>query len=118
MVTVDTRAIYCVVDAQFFLGAVATINSLRLCGHREPIFALDCGLESWQKRLLTREATVTAASAGGAPHLLKHVLPLAEPAETMILVDTDIIVTRSLEPLIAAAAEKVVAFADVLDRFD
>ena len=31
-------------DARYFLGAVGLINSLRLVGHTEPIYLLDCGL--------------------------------------------------------------------------
>jgi hypothetical protein len=115
----SSRAIYAVADAKVFLGAVATINSLRLVGHREPILLLDCGLDEEQSRLLAREAAVVRAPADTVPHLLKHVLPLAEPADVMLLVDVDIVVTRSLEPLLTLAGEgKTVAFADALfDRF-
>ncbi len=37
-----SAAFYCVADERYFLGAVAMINSLRLNGHREPIYLLDC----------------------------------------------------------------------------
>ncbi len=116
----NARAIYCVADANVFLGAVAMVNSLRLVGHREPVLVLDCGLEDEQRRLLEREATVVPAPEGSTPHLLKHVLPLAEPAEVMLLVDCDIIVTQSVELLFELAARgDIVGFADRLeDRFD
>lgn len=115
-----TRAIYLVADANVFLGAVATVNSLRLTGHREPIFLLDCGLDAEQSRLLAQEVAVFRAPTGTVPHLLKHILPLAEPADVMLLLDVDIVVTRSLEPLLAGATEgRGVAFADALaGRFD
>ena len=70
--------------------------------------------------MLSGEATLITAPAGTAPHLLKYLVPLQHPADIMILIDADIIVTRSLEPLIEAAGEgKIVAFTDKLhDRFD
>lgn len=117
---VGSAAIYCVVDANFFIGAVAAINSLRLTGHAQPIYVLDCGLQEEQRRLLAREATVIDAPAASTPYLLKHVAPLAYPADPMLLIDVDVIVTGSLRPLLEeAVAGKVVAFADALaDRHD
>ena len=47
-------AFYCVADERYFLGAVGLINSLRLVGHTEPIFLLDCGLTAAQRRLAGR----------------------------------------------------------------
>ena len=50
-----------------------------------------------------------------APHLLKWIAPLQHPADLMLLADTDLIVLRSLEPLLEnAATGKVVAFEDAL----
>ena len=51
----DAAAFYCVADERYFLGAVGLVNSLRLVGHREPIFLLDCGLDDEQRELLGRE---------------------------------------------------------------
>jgi hypothetical protein len=120
MRVVVSAAIYCVADRRMFVGAVAVINSLRIVGHREPIFVLDCGLEEDQRKLLSREATLVTSRSQQTPHLSKCVLPLARPADAMLLIDADVIVTRSLLPLLQTAAEgKVVAFADALaDRFD
>ena len=47
-------AFYCVADERYFLGAVGMINSLRVLGHDEPVFLLDCGLTAEQRRLLAR----------------------------------------------------------------
>src|SRR5207245_3900154 len=109
-----------VADARFFLGLVAMINSLRLVGQGEPILVLDCGLTSEHVQMLRVEATVIPAPADEPAHLLKHVLPLAQPADTMLLIDADIVVTRSLDPLFSGADDsRGVAFADALpDRFD
>ena len=112
-----SRAIYTVADNRFFVGVVALINSLRLVGHREPVFVLDCGFTPEQARILGPEATCIPAGEG-SPFLLKPILPLAEPAETMLLVDADVIVTRSFDELFDQAEERGgVAFADALDRF-
>src|SRR5215210_3169387 len=103
-------AFYCVADARHFIGAVGLINSLRLLGHAEPVFVLDCGLEPSQRELLSAEARIVAAPSDAPPWLLKTVAPLAHPAEVMVLIDADMIVTRSLaEPIETASAGSLVA---------
>jgi hypothetical protein len=111
-------AFYCVSSDVYFPGATAMINSLRLVGHGEPIFVCDLGLTDEQRELLAPAATVVEAPEGVQPWLAKAVAPLRHPAETMVLVDADVIATRSLRPLIdEAAAGRVVAFEDNIDRF-
>ena len=113
-------AIYLVADKRMFLGAVAAINSLRLVGHREQIYLLDCGLSARQRAYLEREATLVVGEGGRTPHLTKHALPLARPADVMLLIDADVIVTRPLVPLLDLVAQgHIVAFVDPLsERFD
>jgi hypothetical protein len=111
-------AFYCMSSAAYFLGAVGMINSLRLQGHSEPIYLLDLGLTTEQRELLAAEATIVAAPPGTQPWLSKTIAPLAHPAETMVLIDTDIIVTRSLGELIErAAGGGVVAFENDVQRY-
>jgi hypothetical protein len=111
-------AFYCVSSGMFFLGAVAMINSLRLLGHSEPIFVLDCGLRATQREVLAAEATVVAAPDDSSPFLLKTPAPLRHPARAMVLIDADIIVTRSLDSLIDRASQgRVVAVEHGQDRF-
>jgi len=111
-------AFYCVADARYFLGAVGMINSLRLIGHHEPVFVLDCGLSEEQRRLLAAEATIVGFETDSAPHVLKAIAPVRHPADTMVLIDTDMIVTRALTPLIDQAADgRVVAGSAEMDRF-
>lgn len=111
-------AFYCVADARYFLGAVGMINSLRAVGHTEPVYVLDLGLRSEQRSLLAAEAEIVAARGDVPPHLAKALAPLAHPAETMVLIDCDMVVTRPLrEPLAAARTGKVVAFRDRMERF-
>jgi hypothetical protein len=78
---------------------------------------LDCGLTAAHRELIEPEVTVVAGDPATPPYLLKTVAPLAHPAETMILIDVDMVVTRSLAPLLRRAqAGAVVAFKDNIDR--
>jgi hypothetical protein len=111
-------AFYGVSDARYFLGVVGMVNSLRLLGHREPIYLLDCGLTSEQRRLLAGEVVVVEAPKGRPPYLLKTIAPLRHPADVMVLIDADMIATRPLDGPISTAAEgKVVAFENDRQRF-
>jgi hypothetical protein len=113
-----TTAFYCVADERYFLGAVGMLNSLRLAGHREPVFLLDCGLTPDQRGILAPHVTLVPGPRDAPPYLLKTLAPLAHPAEVMVLIDADMIVTRSLAGLIEkAAAGRVVAFRNDTDRF-
>jgi hypothetical protein len=113
-------AFYCMSSRLYFLGAVGMINSLRLVGHTEPLFLLDCGLTDEQREMLGAHVTLVPApsSADPEPFLLKAVAPLEHPADVMVLIDADMVVCRPLTPLIEQAAEeRVVAFKDNIDRF-
>ena len=85
-------AFYCVADERYFLGAVGLVNSLRLVGHDEPVFVLDCGLTASQRELLSGSATVVEAPEDAAPWLAKTVAPIRHPARAMVLIDADMIV--------------------------
>src|SRR5262249_42249773 len=105
------RAFYCVADSRFFIGAVAVINSLRLVGHSEPIYMLDGGLTRGRRDLLAGEVDIVEPGRRLPPHMLKTAAPLACPAESMLLIDTDVIVTRSLASLFEITeAGKIAAF--------
>ncbi len=104
----------CVVDARHFPGAVALVNSLRLAGHDEEIVFVDAGLDQPQRDLVAPHVTLARPPEGAPLYFLKYA-PVELPGEVDvdIVVDADVIVTRSLEPLIASAAEgRLVAFAD------
>ena len=96
----NAAGFYCVADEPYFLGAVALVNSLRLHGHREPVYVLDRGLRPDQRELLAPQAELIPADPGQPPWLQKAIAPLARPSETMVLIDADMIVTRSLGELI------------------
>jgi hypothetical protein len=111
-------AFYCVADERYFLGAVAMVNSLRIVGHTEPVFLLDCGMSESQRELLAPHVTLVSGQRDAPPWLLKTVAPLAHPAEAMALIDVDMIVTRPLTELIEQASRcGVVAFRNDKERF-
>jgi hypothetical protein len=115
---VQRTAFYCVSDRRYFLGAVGLINSLRLVGHTEPIYLLDCGLTEPQRELLDGHVTLVRDQSGTPPWLLKTIAPLRHPAEVMVLIDADMIVTRPLGELIESAGEgRLVAAINDRDRF-
>jgi hypothetical protein len=111
-------AFYCVADERYFLGAVALLNSIRVVGHTEPVFVLDCGLTPGQRDLLAPHASLVDSPSDAPPWLLKAVAPLAHPSEVMVLLDSDMILTRPLTPLIRqASGGSLVAFRNPIDRF-
>lgn len=106
-------AFYTVADSRYFPGVAALVNSLRILGHHEVVHVLDCGLDAAQRALLAPEASIVSAESARVPQLQKYVLPLERPADVMVLVDADVILTRPLGELLAAAVQgRVVAFAD------
>jgi hypothetical protein len=111
---VDRACFYTVADAAYFPGAVALVNSLRLAGNDGAIAILDCGLERRQRERLAREAELLPAPPGVHPWFVKWRALLERPAETMVLLDADMVVVRSLVPLVELAEQgKVVAVADL-----
>lgn len=109
---------FCVSGRDFFPGAVALVNSLRLVGHTEPVTLLDCGLDDAQRELIAGEVDVVAAPDGSPPSLQKLVAPLASTADVIVILDADIIVIRHLGELIQrAAAGTLVGFENETDRY-
>lgn len=114
----QSAAFYCVADERYFLGAVGLVNSLRLVGHREPIYLLDCGLTEAQRTRLDAEVDFLAGPGDVPPWLLKTIAPLKRPAEVMVLLDTDMVATRTLAPLIEQAKSgRLVAFRNPIQRY-
>lgn len=110
-------AFYSLTGRDFFPGLVGLLNSLRLMGHSEPLYVLDCGMDPRQRELLDPHAKVLDAPGDVPPSLLKLVAPMSHPAETMVLLDADLVVTRPLTELIDAAAGRVVGFSNDVQRF-
>jgi hypothetical protein len=112
-----SAAFYCVADDRYFLGAVGLVNSLRLVGHSEPIRMLDCGLTDEQRGLLEAEVELVPCPVERPPWLLKTIAPLASPSDAMLLLDVDMVATRSLAPLVdEARGGRLAAFLNPIDR--
>ena len=104
-------------DRHYFPGLVALVNSLRLMGHHEPIGILDLGLTAKQRGILAAECDIVPLPEGRPSHpwLCEPLACTVLPAEVIIYLDADIIVTRPLDALIERArAGKIVACADTM----
>jgi hypothetical protein len=110
-------AFYTVSDARFFLGTVGLLNSLRLVGHTEPLVILDCGLTDTQRALLAPHCQVVpfARDRVANPMLLKPFAKLLAPRGVVAILDSDMVLTQSLAPVLTWAAQgKICAFVDPL----
>ena len=107
-------------DGGFFLGTVALVNSLRLVGHREPITVLDLGFTPTQRDSLAHEVDfVTVPGQADLPAYLLKAYPVKLGHQgPMVVIDSDIIVTRHLDPVLAPMSDgHVVVFPDdLVDR--
>jgi hypothetical protein len=113
-------AYYTVANAPYFVGAVALLNSLRRVGEEAPLFVVDCGLTADQRERLSSRATVIPRDGNLHPVVQKATGQLTRPAETMVFIDADILVTRPLDPIVQEAKTgRFVAFEDFYnhDRF-
>lgn len=107
------RAYYTVANAPYFLGTVALLNSLRRVGENAPLIVVDCGLTVGQREHLSGHAAIVDRASGLHPMLQKATGPLARPAKVMVYIDADMLVTRSLDPIIRHAQKgHVVAIED------
>lgn len=106
---------YAVADARFFVGAVALVNSLRLTGHDAPIVIIDTGLEAEQVEFLSRVCVVKSfeTEANQLAVFSKPSLWSLETDRTVVMIDTDVIITGSLASIIDKAdAGSICGFAD------
>jgi hypothetical protein len=96
---------YTVADEAFFVGAVGLLNSLRITGNEGALVVLDCGLGSEQRQLLAPHARVVPVPAeiASQPALAKPFVSRLEPKGVVVLLDSDVIVTRSLHEIVADA---------------
>ena len=108
---------YTTSDSRFFLGTVALINSLRLTGHRGEVVVLDLGLSDRQRLRLAPVATVEEPAV--TPRAFPKALPA--PGRTrglIVLIDSDMLVVASLQPLLEAAERgRICVFPDPDDRW-
>ena len=108
-------AFYTIATARYFPGLVALLNSLRLVGHDEELVVLDEGLTPDQRARLEPHATLVTLPSEGPRHpaLLKAFPAILEPEGVVAIIDSDMIVTRSLDEALAdARAGRIVVFRD------
>jgi hypothetical protein len=108
-----TATFYTVAEARFFAGAAALLNSLRLTGNDGELVVLDCGLLPEQRARLEPHATIIdpPQAVTQNPYLIKPFPSQLEPYGIVVIIDSDIIVTRSLQDIIAlAGAGKICVF--------
>ncbi len=106
---------YTIGDTGYFPGVVGLHNSLRLMGHRGPLVVLDCGFTPRQRDLLKPHCTLVETPRHHVtnPQLFKPFPHLLSPAATAVIIDSDMIVTGTLDAIIAQAAEgKICAYPD------
>ena len=112
---------YTVADRGFFPGAVALLNSLRLTGHLGELVILDAGLTDDQRARLEQHARLERPPRDTVEHrvLLKPFVHELHRDGVAVVIDCDIVVAGSLEPLLAQADEgKICACWDHPDAVD
>lgn len=102
----DALSFYTVADKRFFAAAAGLVNSLRVMGHEEAITVLDCGLTSEQRELLRAECRLVTPPVSGPinPQLLKSFAHTLNPAGTVVILDSDLLVVGDLRPILREAA--------------
>lgn len=106
-----------VADSRYFVGTVGLLNSLRLTGNDAPLTVLDVGLtEAQRERLAPHASVLTLVDLGRAtrtPYAAKPTSASRSKADVVIVIDSDVLVTSRLDPIMRPASEgKVVVFPD------
>ena len=106
---------FTVCNDKYFPGLVGLLNSLRLMDHKHLLVVGDCGLTQRQRDLLAPFCTIYQLPGDLVrnPQQFKAFPYLLEPRGTVVIIDSDMIVTRPLGALLACAAEgKICIFPD------
>jgi hypothetical protein len=106
---------FAVANDRYFPGAAGMLNSLRITGHDHEVVFGDCGLMPDQRVRLERHGRIVGipAAEDRDPTLLKSFPHALEVDGILVFIDSDMIVTDDLEPVLELAAEgKICAFAD------
>jgi len=102
---------YTVSERDFFLGTVMLVNSLRLTGNHGNVVVLDAGLTDEQRVLLQDYVDVVKLPPSErSPATLKPYPYRLDPSGTVVVIDSDIVVTGPLDELLdLARGGKIVA---------
>ncbi len=108
-------AFYTISSASYFPGLVGLVNSLRTVGHRETIFVADVGMTERQRALLEPHCRLVPLSRNDVASALQYkpFAHLLNPQGIVFILDSDMIATRNLTPMIEMAAQgRIVVFPD------
>jgi hypothetical protein len=110
---------FTICDERYFLGTVALLNSLRLTGNEGPLVVLDTGMTASQRSRLDGAAEiVTIEEDLKRPWILKAFPRFFDPNGVVIIIDSDMIVTRSLRYVIDHAnAGRICAYPDHVSQW-
>ena len=97
--SVSDATYYTISDAGFFLGTVMLLNSLRLTGNEGKLVVLDAGLDAGQRAVLEGHAEVVdlPRKIAGTPVSMKPYPYLVGASGTVVLIDSDIVVTGRMD---------------------
>jgi hypothetical protein len=100
-----TVTYYTVADTRFFPGAVALLNSLRVTGHDGELVVLDAGLTEAQRARLEPHARLERPPVEAVERatLLKPYVHELHRTGVAVLIDSDIVVSGSLDGLLVEA---------------
>jgi hypothetical protein len=117
----DDACFFTISNEAYFPGVVALINSLVLTGHDYPIVVGDCGLTEQQQAVLLEYRRCRLFKLD--PNMVQNPLQykafpyLAHADGVVVIIDSDMIVTGSLEPIIERARNgKLCVFANPDNR--
>jgi hypothetical protein len=97
---------YTISNQHYFVGTIALLNSLRLTRNSHELVVLDCGLNPKQRALLDLHASVVPVPGHAShPAFAKPFISHLHPAGVVVFVDSDVIVTRSLEQIASSARQ-------------
>lgn len=108
-------SIFTMSSAGYLPGTLALIDSLRTTGFEGEVTVLDTGLTDYERSILERRATVRPLPGDASVHpvLRKPRLRELGPSGVVVVIDSDMIVTRSLDHVVAqAAGGKICLFPD------
>jgi hypothetical protein len=115
----DTDVTYFTIcNDPYFTGTVALLNSLRLTGNQGSLVVLDTGLRSSQRSRLAKHVRIVELTGDlSRPWLFKAFPRLFDPSGVIVVIDSDMIVLRSLSNLIEHAwSGKICVFPDPLSQ--
>src|SRR5205809_546433 len=95
---------YTITDRRFFVGTVALLNSLRLTDNEGELVVLDLGLTEDQRSRLRAHATLVPPPPGLRRPQFKSFPTMLDPSGVLVVIDSDMIVTRAFHDVTAEAA--------------